>query len=314
MTLRIIFMGTPAFAAASLSQIAMSGHEVVSVYTQPPRPAGRGQSLRRSAVHETAEALGLPVETPQTLRNEEVQAELAAMEPDLIIVVAYGQILPRAVLDIPSLCCLNLHASLLPRWRGAAPIQRAIMAGDTLTGVQIMQMEEGLDTGPIFMTETVPIHPDDTGGTLHDRLAQTGANLWFVALAALQRGAAVFTEQAELGVTYAAKITREDRVIDWTRPAVELERQVRALGPSPGAFAMADLGKGEQVLKILGASVDQRGNTPTAQPGTIIDDGLGIQTGAGVLRLAMVQPAGKPLMDARAFMSGQKNLKGMRLS
>lgn len=308
MSLRIVFMGTPEFAARSLAQIVIAGHEVVAVYTQPPRPAGRGQALRRSAVHDTAEGLGLTVHTPASLKSKDVQDELAALAPDVIIVVAYGQILPPAVLDIPEHGCLNLHASLLPRWRGAAPIQRAIMAGDTMTGVQIMRMEAGLDTGPIFMTESVPIRPDDTGGSLHDRLADVGANLWFVALAALQRGAAVFTEQSEDGITYAHKITREDRQIDWCMSAEQIRNQVRALAPAPGAFTFLPDGR---LLKVLAAAMDSEADS--GEPGTLVNDRLGVATGEGVLRLTRIQPEGKAPMDADAFLAGHACPAGQRL-
>jgi methionyl-tRNA formyltransferase len=315
MSLRLVFMGTPDFAATSLSELAMSGHEIAAVFTQPPRPSGRGQALNPSQVHKVAEAMGFAIETPQNLKSPAVQEALAAYAPDVICVVAYGQLLPQAVLDIPRYGCLNLHASLLPRWRGAAPIQRAIMAGDARTGVQIMRMEKGLDTGPILLSQSVEITPDDTGGSLHDRLAIIGAQLWTIALGAVEREAAQFTPQSEIGVTYAHKLTQDDRLIDWARPSVEIIHQIRGLAPSPGAFSLLDLGKGPQPLKVLRATTLSDAARPDLQSvaaGTLIDERLGVATGDGVLRLELVQPAGRPLMEARAFLAGYKGLKGKR--
>jgi methionyl-tRNA formyltransferase len=236
MTLRLAFMGTPDFAAASLAEIVGAGHEVVRVYSQPPRPSGRGQALRKSPVHQLAEQFGIEVLTPASFRDPDVIADFAALDLDAACVVAYGQILPQEALGAPRLGCLNLHASLLPRWRGAAPIQRAIMAGDEVTGVQIMQMEAGLDTGPVLISEIVPIAPEDTAGSLHDRLMTTGAQLWPRTLAALERGSLNATPQPEQGVTYAKKITAAEARIDWTRPAGEVADHIRGLSPFPGAW------------------------------------------------------------------------------
>src|ERR671913_1781346 len=225
--MRIIFMGSPDFAVPALDALVEAGHEIAAVYCQPPRPAGRGKADRKTAVHERAEQLGLEVRTPRTLRNAEEQAKFAALGADLAVVAAYGMILPKPILEAPALGCLNLHASLLPRWRGAAPIQRAILAGDTETGVAVMRMEEGLDTGPVGMMERVPIGPDMNAGELHDRLMTLGADLMVRALAALSRGALRFTPQPEEGVTYARKITNEDGRLDWMKPARTLHDQVR---------------------------------------------------------------------------------------
>lgn len=255
MTLRLAFMGTPDFAVRSLAEIAAAGHEVARVYTQPPRRRGRGQSEQKTPVHQLAEVLGFPVSTPQSFRDPEVLEEFAALDLDAAIVVAYGQILPQDALDAPRYGCLNLHASLLPRWRGAAPIQRAIMAGDEQTGVQIQQMEAGLDTGPILLSETVRISPEDTAASLHDRLMDTGALMWPRLLSALERDSLEAVPQSEEGVTYARKISSAEARIDWTRPAEELVNHVRGLSPFPGAWFELDTGKGRTRVKVLQARV-----------------------------------------------------------
>ena len=300
MTLRLAFMGTPDFAVRSLAEIAAAGHEVVRVYTQPPRKRGRGQAEQKTPVHQLAEVLGIPVETPESFRDPDVIADFRALDLDAAAVVAYGQILPQEALDAPRMGCLNLHASLLPRWRGAAPIQRAIMAGDTTTGVQIQQMEAGLDTGPILLSETVAIAPTDTAASLHDKLMETGALMWSRALAALERGSLEAVPQPDEGVTYAKKITAEEARIDWTRPATELADHVRGLSPVPGAwFELA--GEKEPVrVKVLMASAEDG----EGAPGTAIDDTLLVACGEGALRLTRLQRAGKGAMDAGDFLRG----------
>ena len=289
--LRIVFAGTPEFAACHLQALLAAGQSVVAVYTQPDRPAGRGHKLMASPVKQLALQNGLPVLQPATLRDPAAQAELAALEPDLLLVVAYGLILPQAVLDIPRLGCINSHASLLPRWRGAAPIQRAIEAGDDKSGVTLMQMEAGLDTGPMLCKVTTPINSADNAASLHDRLAQLGAQAMAAALEPLARGELVGEIQDELLATYAHKLSKEQARIDWQRPAVELERQVRAFYPWPVSHSMLN---GEP-LKILGACLAQ-GAGPA---GTILQaskDGLTVACGTAALRLTRLQLAGgKPL-------------------
>ncbi|HQF30640.1 MAG TPA: methionyl-tRNA formyltransferase, partial [Hyphomicrobiales bacterium] len=247
MALRVAFMGTPDFAVATLVAVCEAGHDVVAVYTRAPRPAGRGMAERRSPVHVEAERRGIPVLTPKTLRTAEAEAGLAAFAPDVVVVVAYGLILPPAILAVPRHCCLNLHGSLLPRWRGAAPIQRAVMAGDPETGVMVMKMEEGLDTGPVAMTAATPIGPDETAGELHDRLAALGAGLVASALDRLEAGGLAFVAQGAAGVTYAAKIDKGETRIDWSQPARAVHDHIRGLSPFPGAWCEMELaGKAER--------------------------------------------------------------------
>ncbi|MGP1274707.1 MAG: methionyl-tRNA formyltransferase [Caulobacterales bacterium] len=300
MSLRIAFMGTPEFAARSLAAITGAGHEVVRVYTQPPRPAGRGQELRKSPVHQLAEAFGIEVMTPERFREADVLADFASLDLDVACVVAYGQILPKEALDAPRLGCLNLHASLLPRWRGAAPIQRAIQAGDEVTGVQIMQMEEGLDTGPVLMSEIVPIAPDDTAGSLHDTLMETGAELWPRTLAALERGSLQAVPQSEDGVTYAKKISSAEARIDWTRPAGEVCDHIRGLSPFPGAWFTLSTAKGEVRVKVHFAEPEKG----EGEPGEVLDDGLLVACGRGAVRLTRLQREGKGVMGADEFLRG----------
>lgn len=300
MTLRLAFMGTPDFAAASLAEIAAAGHEVVRVYTQPPRRRGRGKEERKTPVHELAETLGLDVSTPESFRDPEVLAEFAALDLDLAAVVAYGQILPQDALDAPRYGCLNLHASLLPRWRGAAPIQRAIMAGDEKTGVQIMQMEAGLDTGPILLSETVRIFPFDTAGSLHDRLIATGAQMWPRALAALERGSLEAVAQSEDGATYAKKISNDEARIDWTRPAADVANHIRGLSPFPGAWFELPTPKGPVRVKAHLAKVEEG----EGAPGTALDDDLLIACGDEAVRLTRLQREGKSAMEADEFLRG----------
>ena len=300
MTLRLAFMGTPDFAARSLAEIAAAGHEVARVYTQPPRRRGRGQAEQKTPVHQLAEVLGIPVSTPESFRDPQVIEEFASLDLDVAAVVAYGQILPQAALDAPRLGCLNLHASLLPRWRGAAPIQRAIMAGDETTGVQIQQMEAGLHTGPILLSETVAIAPTDTAASLHDKLMETGALMWPRALSALERDSLEAVPQSEEGVTYARKISSEEARIDWTRPADELASHVRGLAPFPGAWFELDTGKEVVRVKVLMA----KGETGSGAPGEVLDGNLLIACGEGALRLVRLQRAGKGAMDATDFLRG----------
>jgi methionyl-tRNA formyltransferase len=300
MTLRLAFMGTPDFAAASLAEIVGAGHEVVRVYSQPPRPSGRGQTLRKSPVHQLAEQFGIEVTTPASFRDPDVIADFAALDLDAACVVAYGQILPREALDAPRLGCLNLHGSLLPRWRGAAPIQRAIMAGDEVTGVQIMQMEAGLDTGPVLISEIVPIAPEDTAGSLHDRLMTTGAQLWPRTLAALERGSLNATPQPDEGVTYAKKITAAEARIDWARPAGEVADHSRGLSPFPGAWFELEGAKRPVRVKVHFAEPEKG----QGEPGEALDDRLLIACGRGAVRLIRLQREGRGVMGAEEFLRG----------
>jgi methionyl-tRNA formyltransferase len=310
MTLRVVFMGTPDFAVPVLSEILGHGHEVAAVYTRAPAAAGRGMELKPSPVHRMAERFDLPVFTPKTLRVVEAQETFRAHAADVAVVVAYGMILPRAILDAPELGCLNLHASLLPRWRGAAPIQRAIMAGDAETGVAVMKMEEGLDTGPVAMVERVAITPDMTAGELHDRLMGLGADLMVRALAALSRRGLTFTPQPAEGVTYAQKLTNEDGRIDWANTAAAVHNQVRGLSPFPGAFFTVDLGNGPERVKVLRTA--RTGGSGEA--GRLLDGGGTVACGEGALRLLEVQPAGKQPMGADEFLRGRRLAPGARLA
>ncbi|WP_339740578.1 methionyl-tRNA formyltransferase [uncultured Maricaulis sp.] len=300
MTLRLAFMGTPDFAVRSLAEIAAAGHEIARVYTQPPRKRGRGQSEQKTPVHQLAELLGIPVSTPGSFKDEAVLEEFDALDLDAAIVVAFGQILPQRALDAPRLGCLNLHGSLLPRWRGAAPIQRAIMAGDRETGVQIQQMEAGLDTGPILLSETVAISETDTAASLHDRLMDVGALMWPRALAALERGSLQAVPQSEEGVTYARKITPEEARIDWSRSAAELSPHIRGLSPFPGAWFELATEKGPVRVKVLLATSE----AGEGVPGTALDDELLIACGSGALRLLRLQREGKGAMKAEDFLRG----------
>jgi methionyl-tRNA formyltransferase len=291
-------MGTPPFAATILGALLAAGHRILAVYTQPPRPAGRGHRLQVSAVQELAEEYSIPVRSPARLRSDEVQAEFAALDADAAIAAAYGLILPHRILAAPRLGCLNVHASLLPRWRGAAPVQRALLAGDVETGVTIMQMEEGLDTGPILLREALPIGPAATAGALTQGLAQLGGTLIVRALESAAEGGLTPRPQPENGVTYAPKIRREEGRLDWRRPALELERRVRALDPWPGAFFEY---RGE-TIRVLGAAVQLGG--PIEAPGTVLDAELSIACGDGVLRLLRLQRPGRAPLDAAAFLRG----------
>ncbi len=308
--MRIAFMGTPEFAVKALAELVAAGHEIVCVYSQPPAPKGRGQILSPSPVHAFAEGLRLPVRTPKSMKTPEAIAEFQALDIDACIVVAYGQILKAAVLDHPPLGCFNLHGSLLPRWRGAAPIQRAIMAGDSFTGVEVMRMSEGLDEGPIILSARAEITLEDTAQTVHDKLASLGASLLPVALAAIERGGA--NEQAQVGEpTYARKITPEEARIDWKRPARELDFHIRGLSPFPGAWAIMSSAKGEQRLKVLmSRAVDERSGEA---PGTVLLGGLKVATGDGIIQLLRVQREGKAAQDAGEFLNGADLAPGDQL-
>ena len=298
--MRIAFLGTPDFAVPALAELAAAGHEITAVYAQPPAPRGRGQAVRPSPVQAFAETLGLAVRTPASMRDPEAIAAFQALDLDAAVVVAYGQILPAAVLDAPRHGSFNLHGSLLPRWRGAAPIQRAVMAGDPVTGVQVMRMTPGLDEGPILLSETVRIRPLDTAGTMHDRLSAAGAHLLPRALAAVERGAARETPQAAEGVTYARKISPAEARIDWNRPSAEVDRLIRGLSPFPGAWFEAPSDKGPvRVKALLSRPEDGQG-----APGTVLDDGLLIACGSGAVRLLQVQREGRQVQDAKIFLRG----------
>ncbi len=313
MSLRLVFMGSPDFAVPSLMALAQAGHEIAAVYTQPPKPAGRGKTLRKTPVHLCAESLGLNVLTPATLKDKASQDELADLKADLFVVVAYGLLLPKSVLDMPQHGCFNLHASLLPRWRGAAPIQRAIMAGDQQTGAQIMRMERGLDTGPILLSETLPISPDDTSASLHERLSILGADLWPRALAALERGGLFATPQASQGVLYAKKISKEEARLDWTESAVNLDRKIRGLSPFPGAWFMMETPQGSLRVKALMSRVETPSLPSDTQAGTVLEKGLLIACGDGALRLLKLQRHGKKPMMAEDFLRGTPLSPGDRL-
>lgn len=290
--MKIVFMGTPDFSVPVLHALAAQ-HDIVAVYTQPPRPAGRGKDLRPTPVHAAAATLGLPVRHPVSLKSPEEQAAFAALDADVAVVVAYGLILPQAILDAPRHGCLNIHASLLPRWRGAAPIHRAIMAGDAETGICIMQMEAGLDTGPVLLRQSTPISPEETTQDLHDRLAQMGARL---ILAALDRLPTLTPEpQPTEGVTYATKIDKAESRIDWTRPAAEVDRQIRALSPFPGAWCMA----GPERIKLLRSRL-AKGEGP---PGTLLH-GLTIACGTGAIDITLAQREGKKAQAPQDFLNG----------
>lgn len=304
--LRVAFLGTPDFAVASLEALAEAGHEIVCVYSQPPRPAGRGHRERPSPVHRFADERSWPVRTPLTLRDPDEQEAFGRLNLDVAVVVAYGLILPRAILEAPRLGCINVHASLLPRWRGAAPIQRALLAGDRETGVTIMQMDEGLDTGPTLLRRAVAIEKEDTAQILHDRLAALGAEALVEALGALSRGALQPQPQEDSGATYAEKIRKEEGRLDWRLPARQLERQVRAFTPWPGAWFELE---GER-FKVLGAEVAEG----EGAPGQVLDDELTIACGEGALRLTRLQRAGKAPMEAEALLRGFAIPPGIRLS
>jgi methionyl-tRNA formyltransferase len=309
--LRLTFMGTPDFSVPVLDALVAAGHEVACVYSQPPRPAGRGHKEQLTPVHARAEALGIPVRTPRTLRKDEAQAEFRELGLDVAVVVAYGLILPQAVLDAPRLGCLNIHASLLPRWRGAAPIQRAILAGDAESGVTIMQMEAGLDTGPMLLEERIAIDARMTASQLHDGLSSMGARLIVTALDRLAAGDLPATVQPEDGVTYAAKLAKEEGLLDFAKPAAELDRQVRALTPWPGTWFEAPVeGGAVEKIKVLAAEPVAGSGAPS----TLLDAGLTVACGEGALRLITVQRPGKGPVEGAAFLRGFPHAVGGRIA
>ncbi len=310
MPLRLVFMGTPDFAVPTLAAIVARGHDVTAVYTRAPQPAGRGMELRPSPVEREARRFGIAVLTPKTLRSPEAQDAFRAHAADAAVVVAYGLILPKPILDAPRLGCFNLHASALPRWRGAAPINRAIMAGDTETAVVVMRMAEGLDTGPVAMAARAPIAPDMTAGELHDELARCGADLMVRALDALERGSLQLSPQPEEGVTYAAKIDKSETRIDWTRPWRAVHDHCRGLSPFPGAwFELPNAGASPVRVKVLRTT---RGEG-TGAPGAVIDDKLTVACGDGAVRILELQRAGRQPMRAEEFLRGTPLAAGARL-
>ena len=300
MPLRLIFMGTPEFAVPTLLELVAHGHEIAAVYTRAAKPAGRGMKLQQSPVEQQARRLNIPVLTPTTLKTSEAAAEFRAFDADAAVVVAYGMILPQAILDAPAQGCYNLHASLLPRWRGAAPINRAVMEGDAESGVMVMRMDTGLDTGDVAMAERLPISDSMTAADLHDALAPLGADLMVRAMGALERGQLRLTRQSEQGVTYAAKIEKAEARIDWQQPARGVLRHIHGLSPFPGAWCELPL-DGEQVrLKILRCELAEG----SGQPGDLLDDRLMIACHDGAVRILELQRAGKAPMKAADFLRG----------
>ena len=300
--MRLIFMGTPDFAVPTLIELAARGHKIAAVYTRAPKPAGRGMDLQRTPVEQEARRLALAVHTPRTLKDEEAQAAFRAHDADAAVVVAYGLILPKSVLEAPQLGCFNIHASLLPRWRGAAPINRAIMTGDAESGVTIMKMDEGLDTGAMAMAERMPIGADITAGDLHDALSRQGADLMLRALAAAERGSLTLTPQPDNGVTYAEKISKNETRIDWSKSWKQVHDHIRGLSPFPGAWFEID---GVRVKALRSTKGEGSGVA-----GTVLDDKLTIACGAAAVRLTQVQRAGKQPMKAEDFLRGVQVAKG----
>jgi methionyl-tRNA formyltransferase len=304
--MRLAVMGTPAFTLPVLNRLYDAGHDIVAVYTQPPRSRGRGQNIRKTAVHRRADELGIPVRHPDSLKNQSVQDDFTALKLDAAVVAAYGLILPKPILSAPRLGCLNIHASLLPRWRGAAPIQHAILAGDDETGVTIMMMDEGLDTGPILMMESVKITPDTTGQSLHDQLAELGADLMADTLSKLDKGDICPRPQPDTGATYANKIQKSDGAINWTNTADEIDRQVRALATYPGTWCHM---KGQRI-KIYGVEFPPNPveRPENAHPGQVIDHELtiacGHSAGDGLIRPVKLQRPGKSIVDRADFLNG----------
>ena len=306
MPLRLVFMGTPDFAVPTLVELVGAGHDIVAVYTRAPQPAGRGMELRESSVAREAKRLQLPVLTPRTLRTDDAAGAMRAHGADAAVVVAYGLILPKTILEAFPLGCFNLHASLLPRWRGAAPIQRAVMAGDRETGATVMKMDEGLDTGPMAMAEGIPIGPDATAGALHDTMAQRGAKLMVIAISALERGSLQLTPQPEAGVIYATKIEKSETHVDWKQPWQKVHDHCRGLSPFPGAwFELADVGR----VKVLRTTK----GSGSGQPGHVLDEQLTVACGEGSVRLVELQRAGAKPMSADAFLRGTPVARGSEL-
>ena len=304
--MRLIFMGSPAFSVPVLEALVAAGHEIVAVYTQPPRPAGRGKKQRPCPVHARALALTLDVRHPASLKEAEEQAAFSELRADAAVVVAYGLLLPQELLDAPAHGCLNIHASLLPRWRGAAPIHRAIMAGDRETGICIMQMEAGLDTGPVLYQETISIAPDETTAALHERLSDLGARSIVQSLKDLSQLQA--RPQSSVGICYAQKIDKSEAQIDWSLPAEILDRQIRGLSPFPGAWAMLR----DERVKFLGSALISC-EQPLASAGTVLDDDLGIACGSGALRITRLQRAGKSAQSSAEFLRGTPVIAGEQL-
>ncbi len=301
--MKIAFLGTSAFAVPALRALVEAGHDIACVYTRAPKPAGRGQQERKTPVHELADQLGLPVRTPRTLKTEEEARAFKALDLDAAVVVSYGHILPKSFLDAPVMGCLNIHGSLLPRWRGAAPIHRAILAGDSETGVTTMRMDEGLDTGPMLLAESTPISAADTAQTVHDRLADLGAKLIVSTLDGLLRRSIEAVDQPAEGVTYAHKLGKEEGVLDWRRPAAELERKVRGFNPWPGTSFDAPKDGGVERIKVLAAALTLAGGPPGSV--TIVRDGFPVVTcGVGGLKLLKLQRPGKLAQSADAFLRG----------
>ena len=303
--MRLIFMGTPDFAVPTLIELAARGHEIAAVYTRGPKPAGRGMDVQRTPVEQEARRLALAVHTPRTLKDEEAQAAFRAHDADAAVVVAYGLILPKSVLEAPQLGCFNIHASLLPRWRGAAPINRAIMTGDAESGVTIMKMDEGLDTGAMAMAERMPIGADMTAGDLHDALSRQGADLMLRALAAAERGSLTLTPQPDNGVTYAEKISKNETRIDWSKSWKQVHDHIRGLSPFPGAWFEID---GVRVKALRSTKGEGSGVA-----GTVLDDKLTIACGAAAVRLTQVQRAGKQPMSTDEFLRGTPVKPGVRV-
>ena len=304
--MRLIFMGTPDFAVPTLVELAARGHEIAAVYTRAPKPAGRGMDVQHTPVEQEARQLALAVHTPRSLKDEEAQAAFRAHNADAAVVVAYGLILPKSVLEAPRLGCFNIHASLLPRWRGAAPINRAIMAGDTESGITIMKMDEGLDTGAIAMAERMPIGADITAGDLHDVLSRLGADLMLRALAAAERGSLTLTPQPDKGVTYAEKISKNETRVDWSKPWQQVHDHVRGLSSFPGAWFEVDGVRIKALRSTKGGG--------SGAPGVVLDDKLTIACGTGAVRLTQVQRAGKQPMSAEEFLRGTPVKAGARVS
>lgn len=311
MSLRVVFMGTPDFSVPALEAILAAGHQVVAVYSQPPRRGGRGMKERKSAVHEAADRAGIEVLTPTSLKTDGALATFLAHNADIAVVVAYGLILPKPILDAPVHGCLNIHASLLPRWRGAAPINRAIMAGDPTTAVMIMNMDVGLDTGAIVCdtdgpcSETLDIGQDETAGALHDRLSQAGSQTILQALKAVEQNTITYRDQNETGITYAHKISKDETRIDWTQDATSVHGHIRGLSPFPGAWCMMPFGEILDRVKILGAERIEGPMPEGLQPGTVLDDELTIACSVGAIRPTLLQRAGKQALDRETFLRGQ---------
>lgn len=306
MSLRLAFMGSPEFAVPTLEALIAAGHDVACVYSQPPRPAGRGKQVQRTPIHETADRHGIDVRTPENFKAASDRDAFAALKLDVAVVVAYGLLLPKPILDAPRLGCFNLHGSILPRWRGAAPIHRAVMAGDKETGVQVMGMEIGLDTGPVMLTFITPISETDTMGDVHDRLSEGGAALMVEGLKRLEAGTAVLTPQTEAGVTIAAKVSPAEARIDWAKSGREVGAHIRGLSPFPGAWF--ELG-GQRIKALNAVAAEGRG-----EPGQVIDDMLLVACGESAVRLTRLQRAGKGAMTADEFQRGAKIAKGEKLS